>query len=699
MRRTVSRRIFLRQAALAAAGVLAAACRGSQPDPAVSPAPDATATPRPMPDPTEKPEPGLRLDTGFRSDVWAWETGISGALVGGLDCQSITLTVNDQPVEAAVTGDGFNTVIPIVTGENTVRASCAGSAGETQSRIVHFNGKLERRPCAQMKLNLDGNRLTLSGAESRDARGGTALSGFAWSARAANPASVLAAEGDGVPAAEFTGALASKHITVALPAADGEYYFDLTVTDAEDLTDHTANYVVVQGGVPRIPDYDTEHPAFVEKTVIYGVVPFLFGRPAWPVLSERMADLADLGVNALWLGPITQSPADDYGYAVLDYLALRTSYGGPESFRQMIETAHQHGIRVLMDFVPNHTSAQHDYYQDAQQRGPASRFYDFYDRDESGQATHYFNWEHLPNLNYDNPEVRRWMLEAFAYWVREFDIDGFRVDVAWGIKQRRPDFWLEWRRELKRIKPDLLLLAEASARDPYYFANGFDAAYDWTEQLGAWAWELVWDSYKHRQLAYNLEAALTNRPNGYDPDAVVMRFLNNNDTGDRFITRHGPAFTRVATALLLTLPGLPTLYTGDEVGAEYRPYDEGPPLTWEERMPGLRDYHKRLVHLRLSTPSLTSRDWQRLETAPLPQAVFSYLRTGGPADTPVIVVLNFSEEPAETGVALPAAYAALGHGEALFDLLTEQPVPIAPDGEFTRLTVPASTALVLTART
>ena len=73
----------------------------------------------------------------------------------------------------------------------------------------------------------------------------------------------------------------------------------------------------------------------------------------------------------------------------------------------------------------------------------------------TGVATHYFDWTHLPNLNYANPEVEQWMLEAFSYWVREFDVDGFRVDVARGITERQPDFWLRWRRTLKRIKPEM----------------------------------------------------------------------------------------------------------------------------------------------------------------------------------------------------------------------------------------------------
>jgi glycosidase len=286
------------------------------------------------------------------------------------------------------------------------------------------------------------------------------------------------------------------------------------------------------------------------------------------------------------------------------------------------------------------------------------------------------------------------MIEAFSYWVREFDVDGFRVDAAWAIKERRPDFWPEWRRALKRVKPDLLLLAEAGARDPYYFDNGFDAAYDWTAQVGGWAWRIAWDAYKYRLLAYNLTDALTNRPEGFHPDALVFRFLNNNDTAKRFITRHGEGVTRVATALLLTLPGIPCIYTGDEYGLEFEPYQELTPLTFEEQVPGLRDYHKRLVSLRKTLPSLHSRLFSIIKPDAVPQTVFSYVRYGEPEESPVIVLLNFSEEPAEFEFDLPEEAKALSGSNTLYDLLTEQEVPASSGGRM-RISVPGLTARVL----
>ncbi|HJS18504.1 MAG TPA: alpha-amylase family glycosyl hydrolase, partial [Anaerolineales bacterium] len=201
--------------------------------------------------------------------------------------------------------------------------------------------------------------------------------------------------------------------------------------------------------------------------------------------------------------------------------------------------------------------------------------------------------------------------------------------------------------------------------------------------------------YKYRLLAYNLTTALNNRPNGYHPDALIFRFINNNDTGKRFITRHGEGVTRVATALLLTLPGVPLIYTGDEYGLEFEPYQQLETLIFEEEYPGLRDYHKKLISLRKALPSLHSRNWQLIEPDAVPQAVYSYIRYGGPEDLPVMVLLNFSEEPSELEFDLPEEFESLQQSN-LYDLLADEEVPAMSEGRM-RISVPALTARVLTA--
>ena len=404
-------------------------------------------------------------------------------------------------------------------------------------------------------------------------------------------------------------------------------------------------------------------PAWVVDAVVYGVIPGRFGPDGLRSVSDRLPQLRDLGVTALWLSPINASPPGDFGYAVTDYFALNPAVGTEADLRALVQGAHALGIRVLMDFVPNHTSAQHPMYRDAVARGTASPYYGFYDRDPAGEPTHYFDWGHLPNLDFDNLAVRRLVLDAFAYWVREFDVDGFRIDVAWGVKERALDFWPLCREALARLKPDVLLIAEAGARDPYYLANGFDAAYDWTDELGHWAWE---DVFAPREgIAARLRAALTNGDRGYPPGSRIFRFLNNNDTGVRFVDGHGPELTRAAFTLLLTLPGLPCIYTGDEVGASYQPYDEVVPVDWERDPHGFRPLLKHLIRMRRIQPSLRSLDWELLDVEPSDR-VLVYTRDGGVHDPLFLVALNFSEEPVQVDLTLPTAFAGRLH---LYDVL------------------------------
>jgi glycosidase len=294
-----------------------------------------------------------------------------------------------------------------------------------------------------------------------------------------------------------------------------------------------------------------------QNAVIYGVAPTLFGEPPLASVTQRLGALKALGVNGLWISPLfrTDDPSA-ISYSVTDSFAIRPDYGSAQDLHTLVREAHARGMKVLLDIVPNHTSSAHRFFRDAEAKGEASPYFHFYRWDAEGKARHYFNWAHLPNLNYQNPRVRKRITDAFTYWVRTFDVDGFRVDAAWGVRTRAPDFWPALRAALDGVKPGVFLLAEASAQDPYYVRHGFDAAYDWTTELGHAAWEKLFDDPE--QTGALLGPALICAGT---PMHQVARFLENNDTGARFITRHGEATTRMAAVLLATLPGIPVLFT------------------------------------------------------------------------------------------------------------------------------------------
>jgi len=336
--------------------------------------------------------------------------------------------------------------------------------------------RLHNAPTASIGVSESGTGVTLDGRASTPAPvGAAAIARYEWRTGDGNlpPLAALLASG--------------PRVELAAPMRDGEYTIALKVTDDAGRTDESAVLLRARRGVLREVDPKHDHAAWIDRAVFYGVVPRLFGPRGLPDVTARLDQLAGLGVTALWLSPVMKSPPGDFGYAVTDYFHVRSSLGSDEDLHDLIRAAHARGIRVILDFVPNHLSDQNAYFTDTIAYARASPYFDFFERGRDGRAGHYFDWTNLENLNYANPEVERLVIEAFAYWVRGFDVDGFRVDAAWGPRPRAPDFWPRLRTELRRIKPDLVLIAEASARDAYYGRHRFDAAYDWTDKLGEWA--------------------------------------------------------------------------------------------------------------------------------------------------------------------------------------------------------------------
>jgi cyclomaltodextrinase / maltogenic alpha-amylase / neopullulanase len=420
-------------------------------------------------------------------------------------------------------------------------------------------------------------------------------------------------------------------------------------------------------------------PAWLDRTVIYGVALPLVAPPAFDNVRQHLGIIAAAGADSIWLSPVTEAAPGDYGYAITDHFRLRAAFGNDSDLHALIRAAHARGMHVFVDMVVNHLSDQHRFYIDAVRSGKASAYYDWFDRDAAGTVTHYFDWVRLENLNYGNPDVRAYITAAFVQWVRDFQVDGFRIDAAWAIQQRAPDFWPQLSKELRRINPELVLIAEASARDPRYAADGFDAAYDWTNRLGEWAWQRPFEPERTPRLAELREALLvTESSRGH---ARVLRFLNNNDTGPRFLSRHGPQETRSAIVLLFTLPGLPLIYQGDEQGAQYQPYKAPRPIPWHGPIT-FGALYAQLAQLRRAQPALRSHDLQIIPSSAA-DSVLEFVRPGAcPADS-ILVLLNFASLP--RGASVPGDIETSCRDDAnrrrhcdLQDLLTGRMIRVAP---------------------
>ncbi len=557
------------------------------------------------------PGPPISLDL-VGGDVWAWSREITGTCLGIGSAAVIHIVVNGEATGARRDGDRFDGRVRLNPGENEVRAVATFPDGSTESTdAVIYTVRLDPRRTARIHICLEDGDVVIDGRMSEPSEfDGVPIASWRWTERGTNPESLAWPGSGSTPTAS---ADATDIVTFRAPRSDGEYYVALEVTDEEGRTDAATAMFVVENGVPRVADPVTEEAAWIESAVVYGMVVRNFTSAGFRGVIDRMDELQSLGITALWFAPITRTIPDYFGYEVTDYFDVRPEYGSLDDFRALVDAAHERGIRVLMDFVPNHTSIEHPYFEHTREFGEASPYFDYYDRNDGGGYTYYFEWSHLPNLNFDNPEAKRFMTEAFMFWVREYGVDGFRADVAWGIKERRPDYWLELSADINRIKPDALLIAEASARDPFYVENGFDAAYDWTVELGVWAWGDVFALGFPMSMA--MRDALTNNGEGYHPDSLVFRFLNNNDTDMRFVSVYGVDRYRMALAMLMTLPGIPCIYTGDEVGAEFLPYETTWEIGWEDPHE-LRPFVERLVRMRHEHPALYSRQWSQINAEP-----------------------------------------------------------------------------------
>jgi glycosidase len=615
-------------------------------------------------------------------DVCAWEKFITGTCPGVDECASITIVVNGEPIIAHREGASFGATLRLNPGPNNVQAvGMLGSENWISDEVVH-TVRLVPAPVAMIEVSATADQFVLDGSGSLASEfDGVTISSHTWLLRRTPRRSpTLETSRSFTPDQEWR----STGSSLALPEnlQDGDYVATLTVTDDLGRKDSASLRVAVEDGIARVVNPAAEPAAWTLGATIYGLVVRNLGPGGFQRAIEKLDDLADLGVSAIWLAPINPTIEGGFGYEVTDYFDVRPAYGTLTDFRRFVDEAHARGPRVLMDFVPNHTSIDHPYCQDAQAHGSASNYHDFYERDPAGGFASYFDWEHLPNLNFESPEVRRFVTEAFMFWVKELDVDGFRVDVAWGVKQRRPQFWREFIAEFKRVKPDGLLIAEASGRDPWYVENGFDAAYDWTDKLGEWAWSEAFQG--DESLPAAMLRALSNAEGpAYHPASVILRFLNNNDTGPRFITTHGVDLYRVASAMHLTLPGLPCIYTGDEVGAEFEPYATPGPIDWTDRH-DLYAHFRKLIRLRKSLEPLRSLNWEPVEAEPA-GSLLAYRRIADGSAESLLVLLNFSADPHVVRLARVPLGPTFQHTSTLHDVYLEASIPV---GENPRLEFP-----------
>ncbi|MGE5588118.1 MAG: alpha-amylase family glycosyl hydrolase [Clostridia bacterium] len=433
------------------------------------------------------------------------------------------------------------------------------------------------------------------------------------------------------------------------------------------LNEHgTVNSVVevAPGGEVRTPAPQREacgfgrfkavaSPDWVRDAVIYEVFPRVFSEEGTlEGVTRQIPRIADLGATCIWLMPVhdigRRGRKGTLGspYAIYDYLGIHPDLGTADDLRRLVRTAHGYGLRVIMDFVANHSALD----------CPLTAAHpEWYLRDAHGNIQCAgFGWDDVVAFDYSSAGLRDYMIRVMRHYVEEFDIDGYRCDVAALVPT---DFWRAARRALKAVKPDVLLLAES--HEPAHNAAAFDVTYE--ETLPKILAQVLSGELPARAIRDMIENDRRSFPVG----SLRLRYLENHDQL-RAVRALGRRGYEVAAACLFTLDGVPLIYNGQEIGDEERPSLFDPfKIRWEAGDPVVSAMYKGLCAMRRDTlalrrGSLTFLDMNRED------AGLAYYREYGRSR--VIVALNFTGDVVRARLAAPGSCLAGVDHDAVYDL-------------------------------
>ena len=331
-------------------------------------------------------------------------------------------------------------------------------------------------------------------------------------------------------------------------------------------------------------------------------------------MENHLPRLKDLGVDILWFMPIHPISQDDRKgklgsyYAVADYKGVNPEFGSLDDFREMVKAAHNLGMKVIIDWVPNHSGRDNAWVKNHP---------DWYKRDDSGKMFGPFDWTDVYEFDYSNPAMRAGMTDAMSFWLREADIDGFRCDVAGRVPV---SFWDENRKALEAVKPGIFMLAEAT--EPELLQNAFDMDYNWPMKdlfsaIAATSGQYTFKDAEGKMKTFpeahaaDILAQLDKEAAMYPADSYLMNMITNHDLN----SWEGTEFERLGNlqgafaVLTFTLPGMPLIYTGQEVALDraFEFFDKDEQPAWDSK-PEVVNFYKILTTLRHTRPELAAGD-------------------------------------------------------------------------------------------
>lgn len=374
------------------------------------------------------------------------------------------------------------------------------------------------------------------------------------------------------------------------------------------------------------------HPEWSKNLSIYEVnVRQFTPEGTFAALEAHLPRLKELGADILWIMPVhpigelnRKGTLGSY-YAVKDYKAVNPAYGTDQDFKRFVKKAHELGLYVIIDWVANHS---------AWDNALVTEHPEWYVKDSTGKMVSPFDWTDVVKFDYAVPEMREYMLGALKFWIQNYDIDGYRCDVAAEVPA---DFWNNARVELDKIKP-VFMLAEAET-------PGLHTAFDMTY---SWEFHNVMNKiHKGEFTANDIEKYLKKNDTTYPADAYRMNFITNHDEN----SWNGTEFERLGDGveafyvLTATIPGMPLVYTGQESGMNKRlQFFEKDPVEWGDyKMAG---FYKTILGLKKTNPALFNGteggNWVRVNTGN-DEKIFAFIRQKD--NSKVFTVVNLGAAP------------------------------------------------------
>lgn len=530
----------------------------------------------------------------------------------------VAVIVNGQETVAQLDGNSYAAPVDLDDGENLIRV-VASSASAIVSHERTMIADLAIEPEVAISGSVGAESVTLEAiADSPLGRHMT----FSWTGDSGNPSPVSF----GSPMQSTT--------TIEIPAKEGDYYIRVDVTD-EDGRESYARRFIRRSVTGLALNGGEIYPEWFDNAIFYELTPWNFS-PSRDIagVEARLDEIKDLGANAIYLMPIFKTEPEENcsgNYEMVDYFSVEVKCGTEDDFRRLMESAHARDMRVILDLTFNHSSDRHPFLQNAvklRDKSPYSHYYIW--KGEPGNSEYeYSGWTSFALLNVADEEVREYLARVAEYWIREFDVDGFRLDTAEDPHFRDDRIWQTIFERVKRLRPDALLMAEASLDRTNFFEDRFDVVYD--PQLRD---ELEWLLQGVGSIS-DLDVAIRVL---LPPGGIATRYGDKNNF-DRFISQFGPNAALLAHALVFTVHGIPRIWAGSEYGVTTRVFDFDTPIDRSDPN-GIRDQYRDLLTLR---KTYISNDAKVVRVPNDIAQVYSYASISH--HSVIVSVLNFSDTP------------------------------------------------------